>query len=132
MNTANQRPERSSDPPEFRDPKSDPRLEIPEVLRKPIDHPSLRQPKKQPSLSGLGELGKALAIGLDFLFSIAAGGVLGWLIDRWLGSSPVGLLIGIGLGFGGGTFRMLQRLNAAEAKERNRRERTDGPSQASN
>lgn len=93
---------------------SDPRLEIPEILRKPINHPSRNRPAKPPALAGLGDLGKALAIGLDFLFSIVAGGVLGWLIDRWLNSSPAGILIGIVAGFGGGTFRMLKRLNAPD------------------
>lgn len=99
----------------------DPRLAIPEVLRTPIKHPSREHPPAPPALSGLGDLGKALAIGLDFLFSIAAAGLLGYLLDRWQGWSPAGLLIGLGVGFAAATVRMLSRLNREEARAKAQR-----------
>lgn len=90
----------------------DPRLEIPEILRTPVKKPELLQPKANPPmLDGFGDLAKALAIGLDFLFMAAAGGVLGWLVDRWQGWSPKGLVIGLAIGFVAATVRLLQRLN---------------------
>ena len=97
-------------------PGHDPRLEIPEVLRTPIDHPSKRAPqpgKVASSLGGLGDLSKALAIGFDFLFTTAAGAALGWGLDRWQGWSPYGLMFGGLLGFAFATVRMLKRLNKA-------------------
>jgi ATP synthase protein I len=106
------------DQPEFELPelpgRGDPRLEIPEILRKPVDHPSLRPKEVSPVTSGLSELGKALAIGLDFLFTITAGGLLGYLLDRWWGSAPAGLMIGLGIGFAAATFRIIQRTSREE------------------
>lgn len=42
---------------------------------------------------------KAWAVAFDFIFTIIAGAVLGWLADRWQGTNPRGLLIGLSLGF---------------------------------
>ena len=92
--------------------KPDPRLEIPEVLREPVRQSPIAGNHVPPGVQGIGELGKALAIGLDFLFFAIAAGVLGWLVDRWLGSAPAGLLIGLGVGFISGTIRLIKRLNA--------------------
>jgi F0F1-type ATP synthase assembly protein I len=96
----------------------DPRLEIPEILRSPMDHPAARRLREGRSAAhagsgGLGDAAKALAIGLDFLISAAAGGFAGWLIDHWLGSSPTGVVVGLGVGFVAGTVRLIQRLNRA-------------------
>lgn len=91
-------------------------LEIPAILRDPVDHPSLRPKAPSPTMSAIGELGRALAIGLDPLFVCAAGALIGWLIDRWLGSGPAGLLIGLIAGLAGGTWRLIVRLNQDEAK----------------
>lgn len=99
-------------------PGHDPRLEIPEILRTPIDHPSKHAPKPSKvasSMGGLGDLSKALAIGLDFLFTTAAGGAVGWGIDYWQKWSPYGLLIGGIIGFTFATVRMLKRLNKEDA-----------------
>ena len=91
--------------------KHDPRLDIPDVLKKPVHVPGVTdKPKPGSSLGGLGEVGKALSIGLDFLAIIAAGGLLGYGIDWWLGWSPKGLVVGILIGFVWGTIRLIRRL----------------------
>ena len=96
----------------------DPRREIPEILRTPVDHPSLhRKPAGTSGVAAFGDVSKALAIGLDFLFVGIAAAVLGWLADRWLGSSPIGLLIGLCAGFAAGTYRLIARLQAEERAE---------------
>lgn len=96
-------------------PMRDPRLEIPEILRTPIKKPELPNERKvvviPPGSGGLGDLARALSVGLDFLFIIAAGGFLGWLFDWWRGTGNVGVLVGLGVGFLAGTARLLQRLN---------------------
>ncbi|MFN0132923.1 MAG: AtpZ/AtpI family protein [Phycisphaerales bacterium] len=62
------------------------------------------------------------AIGTDFAVSVAAGGVIGWLIDRWGGTRPWGLLVGLLLGLGVGFVRFvrealaLTRRDVADAK----------------
>lgn len=100
----------------------DPRLEIPEVLQRPVEHPALNRPKPAADGLGLGELSKALAMGIDFLATIAAGGALGWGIDSWRGWSPYGLLVGVLVGFAYATVRIIQRSNAEDkaAAERKR------------
>jgi hypothetical protein len=92
---------------------------IPEELLKPVDHPAAR-PKPAPggAIAGLGELGKAVSIGVDFLCTAAAGGLLGWLIDRWQGWSGAGLVVGAMVGFIVATVRLLRRLNADTPKRR--------------
>lgn len=57
--------------------------------------------KPKQTEGGLGFLGIAKAWGtaLDFLFTIFAAALLGWLFDRWKGTAPTGLMVGCGLGF---------------------------------
>lgn len=88
------------------------------MLEKPVQRRS-NETSTTAKLSGsVSDLGKSLAIGLDFLWMLAAGAFIGWLADRWLGKGHVGILIGLGLGFLVGTWRLLRRLNAAESAER--------------
>ncbi len=82
---------------------------IPEHLTKPVVRPDSMKPK-QSMMGGLGEISKSLAIGLDFLLTPIAGGLVGYLIDRWQGWYPYATLIGIGIGFLTGTVRLLRRL----------------------
>lgn len=58
--------------------------------------------------------------GLGFvLFSSIGGGYfLGWLVDRWLRSTPVCALIGAGLGLAGGLTEILQIMKRVEERDR--------------
>lgn len=47
-------------------------------------------------------LGKAWRIGVELVAALIVGVGLGWLIDRWLGTEPWGLLILVVLGFAAG------------------------------
>ncbi|MCC5823120.1 MAG: AtpZ/AtpI family protein [Phycisphaerales bacterium] len=109
-------------PPENQEdtPKRDPRLEIPEILRQPVEHPS--KTPKPPSVmaTSVGEAGIAMAIAIDFLVVIAAGGAGGWLLDWWLGWSPYGIVTGFLLGFVVGLVRLLQRVAKDDAKPQGR------------
>lgn len=86
-------------------------------------------------------LGTASTMGLHMVSGPVVGGVLGWLVDKWLGSWPVGAGIGLVLGLAAGfrnvwiDARYLARSNAerdAEEKarlesERREREKTRRP-----
>ena len=72
-------------------------------------------------------LGTASTMGLHMVSGPVVGGGLGWLVDHWLGSWPVGSGIGLLLGMAAGfrnvwiDARYLARVNAeadAEARER--------------
>lgn len=60
--------------------------------------------------------GLALRIGSDFVAGIVVGGIFGWSIDNWLGSSPWGLIICLSLGFATGTHLAIR--SAKEINER--------------
>ena len=92
-------------------------LAIPEALRKPVDHPSLHR-RRDTGPSGLHDVMRALALGVDFLVTTAAGGALGWAADYFLIKAPsrYGMLVGIFLGFIVATVRIIQRTSAPDRK----------------
>jgi F0F1-type ATP synthase assembly protein I len=88
--------------PKVRTPENDPSLRVPEELRKPISgvaQNAAERVRGKDEPSALVGIGKAWGTALDFIFTIAAGAVLGWLFDRWRGSTPTGSLIGFACGF---------------------------------
>ncbi len=62
--------------------------------------------------------GSAMARGMklvsEFVAGIVAGGVLGWLLDRFAGITPFGLLIGLMFGFAAG-LRNLYRATQGQS-----------------
>ena len=62
----------------------------------------------------------ALFSGLGFvLFGCIGGGfLLGWFLDKWLGTVPIVTLIGAGLGLAAGVFELLQILKRVEKRDR--------------
>lgn len=92
---------------------------IPEVLR---HGPSVPKPDVKPS--DVVGMARAWAVSLDFVFTILAGAGAGWLVDRWLKSSPVGLLAGLGVGFILAFWRIVRTTQKQEAAERARKGRS--------
>ena len=62
----------------------------------------------------------ALFSGLGFvLFGCIGGGfLLGYFLDKWLGTVPIVTLIGAGLGLAAGVFELLQVLKRVEKRDR--------------
>ena len=58
-------------------------------------------------------LGFGLRIGAEFVSALLVGGGLGWLIGRWLGAVPVGILSGLLLGFAAAVFRVRRAMREA-------------------
>jgi F0F1-type ATP synthase assembly protein I len=54
------------------------------------------------------------ALGINFSGTIAGGALVGWAIDRWLGSAPWALLTGTVLGLVGGLVWLVQALRRLE------------------
>jgi ATP synthase protein I len=69
------------------------------------------EPRGHPR-SDAGALGQALQLSAGFISGVAVGGIIGWGVDRLVGSSPWGLIICLLLGFCAGMFT-LQRAAAA-------------------
>jgi F0F1-type ATP synthase assembly protein I len=58
--------------------------------------------------------GRYGALAFEFSGTIAAGAAVGWLVDRWLGSEPYGLVVGTLLAVVGGFVRLVQVLKRFE------------------
>jgi ATP synthase protein I len=75
--------------------------------------------QKRPPASGLGghpersssepsAMGRAFRMSAEFVAGVVAGGILGWLFDRGLGTSPWGLIVFLMLGFGAGIYNVMR------------------------
>ena len=72
--------------------------------------------------SGQSDLWEHVALfsGLGFvLFGCIGGGFLvGWFLDKWMGTVPLATLIGAGLGLAAGVFELLRILKRVEKRDR--------------
>ena len=60
------------------------------------------------SSSGPSALGRAFRMSTEFVAGVIAGGGLGWLLDRGLGTSPWGMIIFLMLGFAAGVYNVMR------------------------
>ena len=60
------------------------------------------------STSGPSALGRAFRMSAEFVAGVIAGGGLGWLFDRALGTSPWGMIVFLMLGFGAGVYNVMR------------------------
>ncbi len=60
------------------------------------------------SSSGSPAVGHAFRMSAEFVAGVIAGGGLGWLFDRWLGTSPWGLIVFLMLGFAAGVYNVMR------------------------
>lgn len=57
------------------------------------------------SSSGYSE---AMKISSEFIAGIAVGGLIGWVVDKWLETSPFGLVVFLLLGFAAGILNVIR------------------------
>lgn len=68
----------------------------------------------QRKLSLFGELNKYLSIGLILPSSVLAGYIVGYFLDRWLGTTYL-YIVFLLLGIGGGFYKLIQEVNKTSA-----------------
>ena len=69
------------------------------------------------SLQAMTGVGQALKLSSEFIAGIAVGVGIGWVIDRWAGTSPWGLIVFLLLGFGAAVLNVLRSAGmVAEAR----------------
>ncbi len=85
--------------------------DIPDSLRQSA------QPNKT-APTNLAGIGKGWALALDFVGSILAACLIGYLIDRWQKCSPWGTICGLGIGFAYAIYRILKQSAAEDRKGR--------------
>ena len=67
-----------------------------------------RDGRAEESSSNPSALGRAFRMSAEFGAGVIAGGGLGWLLDRWLGTSPWGLIVFLMLGFLAGIYNVMR------------------------
>lgn len=100
---------------------------IPPELREgaPLPEPTTvwtpRAEKARLAKAGVGSSAEAFgrigAISLNFVYSAAGLALLGWLVDYFAKSFPVGLLTGAGLGVAVGMYRFIREATALNKKQ---------------
>lgn len=67
-------------------------------------------PKPTGGFSSPDGMGQAMSLGFrvmsEFVAAVVVGGFIGWVIDRWLGSSPAALIVFLGLGTAAGFWNV--------------------------
>ena len=53
-------------------------------------------------------MGQAFRLSAEFVSGVAAGGIVGWLVDRLAGTSPWGLIVCLLLGFCAGMLNLMR------------------------
>jgi ATP synthase protein I len=61
-------------------------------------------------------LGQAFRLSSEFVAGIIGGGAIGWVIDRFLGTSPWGLIVFLLLGFAAGILNVLRASGFVKTK----------------
>ena len=69
---------------------------------------SAREESSERSSSEPSAMGRAFRMSAEFVAGVAAGGILGWLSDRWLGTRPWGMIVFLMLGFGAGVYNVMR------------------------
>ncbi|WP_336485591.1 AtpZ/AtpI family protein [Methylobacterium nigriterrae] len=60
------------------------------------------------SSDGPSPLGRAMQLSTEFVAGVIAGGILGWIFDRFLGTKPWGLIVFLMLGFVTGVYNVMR------------------------
>lgn len=69
-----------------------------------LPNPSDRESQRLYRLAGAG---------VEFFSAVLGGTALGWLLDRWLGTKPWCVIVGVAIGFTAGLVRLV-RMSAQE------------------
>jgi ATP synthase protein I len=80
--------------------------------------------------SGAQGHGMAMRLAAEFVAGILVGGVIGWFLDGWLGTSPWGLIVFLLLGFAAGVLNALRTAGLVQespARRQLAKDETGGP-----
>lgn len=86
--------------------------------KQPVEEP---QPNVVSSASAAG-----MQIGLELVCSVGVGGVAGFFLDKWLGTLPFAMVVGLFLGAAAGVRMMIVTSRNLSGAEKNNDERKDG------
>src|ERR1043166_1452543 len=103
-----------------REPREKPPAEPEDLTRLGARIDRLRGPKRTAEGEDAGGQGNALGYGwrisLELVVGVAFGGVVGWLLDRWLGTRPWLMIALVVLGFAAGIRNAVRTASQMEAE----------------
>jgi ATP synthase protein I len=72
-------------------------------------------PTSKPSMGSIGALS---AVGIAFVIAVLFGFLIGWALDRWLGTSPLFLIVFFFLGVAAGIANVVRTANAVSENDK--------------
>lgn len=70
----------------------------------PASGPTMREPSRAETQG----IAQALRLSTEFVAGVAAGAILGWIVDHYLGTRPWGLIVLLMLGFAAGILNVMR------------------------
>lgn len=97
------------------------------ALGERLDEAEAAKVQQQPvaATGGMQGMGLALRVAAEFASGVLVGVGLGWLIDRWLGTSPWGMIVLLLLGFAAGVLNVLRAVGKVAQPEERVKARSD-------
>lgn len=71
-----------------------------------------------PDKSSLGSLGALSAVGIAFVLAVGIGFLVGYLLDRWLGTAPLFIIVFFFAGVAAGILNVVRTANAVSRDEK--------------
>jgi ATP synthase protein I len=72
----------------------------------------------EPSQSSIGSLGALSAVGIGFVLAVIIGFGIGYVLDRWLGTSPLFVIVFFFFGVAAGIVNVVRTVNAVTRDEK--------------
>lgn len=79
---------------------------------KPVEAPSGSTSGSDPSA-----IARGFRLSTELVAGVIAGALIGWLLDRWLGISPWGLIVFLLLGFAAGVLNVMRAAGVAPGNQ---------------
>jgi ATP synthase protein I len=90
---------------------------------------AMPNPRGKPGAAEQGsDLARYAGLGLQFGVTVALLSLGGYALDRWAGTLPLFLLVGLALGFAGGLISLIRHVPAARGGRAPERSERDPPS----
>jgi len=71
------------------------------------DRPSDNEPGQGPTADA-SAIARGLRLSAELVAGVLVGAAIGWLLDRWLGTSPWGMIVFLLLGFAAGVLSVMR------------------------
>lgn len=79
------------------------------------DRPSDSEPGQRPTADA-SAIARGFRLSTEFVAGVLVGAGIGWLIDRWLGTSPLGMIVFLLLGFAAGVLNVMRAAGVVRTK----------------